>query len=149
VIAILLATARIAARRLQMTERVGADPDIFIGGRNRKCVDSRAIGTRYRASVRMNVAESARAANAPYSGLRVGAVVKARPPCALIARHSDHLSSSMSVASDIYRLAMRLSMAAAPAIQHPIMLGPTRPASRGARRLKASCVRVESHDSAA
>src|SRR5205814_2026235 len=75
VIAILLATARVAARRLKMAARVCADPHVFVSRRNSEGLEARqcvAIG--YFGAVGPHVSEAVAAAPAPNAGLAIAHV---------------------------------------------------------------------------
>ena len=65
VIAVLLAPARVASGRLQMTVRVGADPDADPGRRDDERFDAGQLGGVHRAPARVQIAEPSWCAEAP------------------------------------------------------------------------------------
>jgi len=72
VVTVLLAPARVAAGGLQVAPRVGADPHVGIGRRDRQRADARKLpAIAHRPPVGVAVAETLAATDPPQAGLRV------------------------------------------------------------------------------
>src|SRR5258705_12823291 len=81
VIAVLLATARVATGRLQMTFRVRSDPDVLPGGRDRPRANALQVGRIAGGpAVRAGVAEPGSGRHSTDTGMIVSDVMEARKP---------------------------------------------------------------------
>ena len=97
VIAVLLASPGVPTRRLEVTGRIGADPDIGPGGRDGQRADALlGDGIGYRRSVRPAIGEPAARATARDAGSRIGGIAKASGPRGGAVVRFDHRGQSAS-----------------------------------------------------